>query len=193
MINKYVLRGFKFSVTTSRSDAKLVYESFASEAVCRLQDVPIEAKSVIVTYLKTGASTVCRTCAAQDLGLFINAATVVEHSTPVESITVGEQTEMLHDFLSKLTSASDATSLVDGLYRQIMCASFSKLSGKVFSSSTAHPFCVRLNGHLLQCLSRMAITKLRGQSARSSRSALYLSRVCFQSSTVKIWHRQKGL
>ena len=51
-INKYDLRGFKFLVT-SRSDFK-VAESFASKAIYRLQDVPIEeARSDIKTYLKT--------------------------------------------------------------------------------------------------------------------------------------------
>ena len=50
-INEYDLRGFKFLVT-SRSDPKVaaLCKSFESEAVCRLQDVPIEeAKSDIET------------------------------------------------------------------------------------------------------------------------------------------------
>ena len=70
-------------------------------------------------------------------GLFIYAATVVKYLTPVDSITVGEQTEMLKDFLSKSykpsSSSDDATLLIDELYRQIMCDAFSKLSGKVLS------------------------------------------------------------
>ena len=55
VINEYDLRGLKFLVT-SRSDPKVatLCKSFASEAVCRLQDVPIEeAKLDIETYLKT--------------------------------------------------------------------------------------------------------------------------------------------
>ena len=54
-IDQYDLRGIKFLVT-SRSDPKLaeLCESFKSEAVCRLQDVPIEAADLdIRTYLET--------------------------------------------------------------------------------------------------------------------------------------------
>lgn len=54
----------------------------------------------------------------------------------LDSIMVKEQTEMLNDFLFESyepSSSSDATSLVDELYRQIMCDAFSKLSGKVLA------------------------------------------------------------
>ena len=142
-INKYNLRGFKFLVT-SRSNHKVaaLCVSFVSEAVCRLQDVPIEeAKSDIETYLKTQLPELSSSPEFVELGqraggLFIYAATVVKYLTPIDSITVGEQTEMLNDFLSKSyepASSSDATSLVDELYRQIMCDTFSKLSGKVLA------------------------------------------------------------
>ncbi|KIM80637.1 hypothetical protein PILCRDRAFT_822370 [Piloderma croceum F 1598] len=142
-INEYDLRGFKFLVT-SRSDPQVaaLCESFASKAVCRLQDVPIEeAKSDIETYLKTQLPELASTPEFAELGrraggLFIYAATAVKYLTPLDSITVGEQTEMLYDFLSKSyepASSSDATSLVDELYRQIMCDAFSKLSGKVLA------------------------------------------------------------
>ena len=62
----------------------------------------------------------------------------MKHLTPLalDSIMVKEQTEMLNDFLFKSyepSSSSDATSLVDELYRQIMCDAFSKLSGKVLA------------------------------------------------------------
>ena len=142
-INEYNLRGFKFLVT-SRSDPKVaaLCESFASKAVCRLQDVPIEeAKSDIETYLKTQLPGLAGSPEFAELGqrvggLFIYAATVVKYLTPLDSITVGEQTEMLNDFLSKSyepASSSDATSLVDDLYRQIMCDAFSKLRGKILA------------------------------------------------------------
>ena len=141
-INEYDLRGFKFLVT-SRSDPKVaaLCKSFMSEAVCRLQDVPIEeAKSDIETYLKTQLPELASSPEFAELvhragGLFIYAATAVKYLTPVVSITVGEQTEMLNDFLSKSyePASSDATSLVDELYRQIMCDAFSKLSGKVLA------------------------------------------------------------
>jgi hypothetical protein len=142
-INEYDLRGLKFLVT-SRSDPKVaaLCESFASEAVCRLQDVPIkEAESDIETYLKTQLPELAGSQEFAELGhraggLFIYAATVVKYLTPLDSITVKEQTEMLSDFLSKSyepASSSDATFLVDELYRQIMCDAFSMLSGKVLT------------------------------------------------------------
>jgi ABC-type oligopeptide transport system ATPase subunit len=141
-IDEYDLRGLKFLVT-SRPHPKVaaLCESFESEAVCRLQDVPIEeAKSDIETYLKTQLPELAGSPELVELGqraggLFIYAATAVKYLTPVDSITVGEQTDMLNDFLSKPhePDASDATSLVDELYRQIMYDAFSKLGGKVLA------------------------------------------------------------
>ena len=142
-INEYDLKGLKFLVT-SRSDPKVaaLCESFAYEAVCRLQDVPIEeAKSDIETYLKTQLPELAGSPEFAELGqraggLFIYAATAVKYLTPLDSITVKEQSEMLNDFLSKSyepASLSDATSLVDELYRQIMYDAFSKLRGKVLA------------------------------------------------------------
>ena len=143
VINEYDLRGFKFLVT-SRPDPKVaaLCGSFASEAVCRLQDVPIEeARSDIEMYLKTQLPELANSPEFAELGrrtggLFIYAATVVKYLTPLDSITVREQTEMLNDFLSKSyesASSSEATSLVDELYRQIMYDAFSKFSGKVLA------------------------------------------------------------
>jgi len=82
-INKDDLRGLKFLVT-SRPDPKVVTlcESFATDAVCRLQDVPIEeAKSDIKTYLniklpKLVSSAKLAEVVEQAGGLFIYAATV---------------------------------------------------------------------------------------------------------------------
>ena len=141
-INEYNLRGLKFLVT-SRPDPNVatLCESFASEAVCRLQDVSIEeAKSDIEKYLKTQLPELAHSPKLVELGqrvggLFIYAATVVKYLTPHDSITVTEQTEMLDDFLSKSyepasSSDHDATSLVDELYRRIMCDAFSKYKGK---------------------------------------------------------------
>ena len=140
-INGYDLRGFKFLVT-SRSDPKLVaiFKSFASEAVCRrLQDVPIEeAASDIETYLKTELPELAGSSELAELqrrasGLFIYAASAVKYLTSRESITVGEQTDMLNNFLSKSykpTSSSDPTFLIDELYRQIMYDAFSNVSGE---------------------------------------------------------------
>ena len=144
-INEYNLRGLKFLVT-SRPDPNVatLCESFESEAVCRLQDVRIEeAKSDIEKYLKTQLPELAHTPKFSELGqrvggLFIYAATVVKYLTPHDSITANEQTVMLNNFLSKSyepTSSSDhdATSLVDELYRQIMCDAFSKYKGEILA------------------------------------------------------------
>ena len=144
-INESDLRGFKFLVT-SRSDPKVaeLCESFKSEAVCRLQDVPIEeAESDIEIYLKAKLPGLSGSPEFTELGqraggLFIYAATAVKYLTPRDSITVGEQTEMLNDFLSRpydptSSSDDDATFLIDELYRQIMCDAFSNLSRKVLA------------------------------------------------------------
>ena len=142
-INECDLRGFKFLVT-SRYDPKVatLCESFTSKAVCRLQNVPIEeAQSDIETYLKTQLPELAGSPELAELGqrvgvLFIYAATAVKYLTPLDSITVKEQIKMLQGFLSKSyePASNDATSLVDELYRQIMCDTFSKLSGEVLAS-----------------------------------------------------------
>jgi len=138
-IDKYDLRGLKFLVT-SRSDPELVErcKAFTSEAVCRLQDVPIEeARLDIRIYLKEKLKKLDGTPELTELerradGLFIYAATAVKYLTPCRSITVREQTEMLENLLSKSyepVSVSDATSLIDELYRQIICDTFSPFKG----------------------------------------------------------------
>jgi hypothetical protein len=143
-INKDDLRGLKFLVT-SRSDPKIVTlcKSFASEAVCRLQDLPIaEAKSDIETYLKaklpklTDSPELLVKLGQRAGGLFIYAATVVRYLTPDDSISTAEQAKMLNDLLSKSceqASASDATFLIDILYRQIMRDTFSKFKGELLT------------------------------------------------------------
>jgi len=142
-INEYNLRGFKFLVT-SRSVPEVVRlcKSFTSEAVCWLQHVPIEeAELDIMMYLETKLPKLARSPKLAELGkrtggLFIYAATVVRYLTPYPSITIQEQTEMLGDLLSnsyESAFASDATFLIDELYRQIMCDKFSKYKGKVLT------------------------------------------------------------
>jgi NACHT domain len=139
-IDTYDLRGLKFLVT-SRSDPELVEccEAFTSEAVCRLQDVPIEeARSDIKIYLKDKLKKLDGSPELAELerradGLFIYAATAVKYLIPRRSITVREQTKMLKNLLSKSyepVSASDATFLIDELYRQIMRDAFSQFKGE---------------------------------------------------------------
>ena len=139
-IIEYDLRGFKFLVT-SRSDpqfARLLY-SFTSCASRWLQHVPIEeAELDIGTYLRTKLPKLSRHPDLAELGrraggLFIYAATAVKYLTPYHSITIRDQAEMLSDLLSNSYDsafASDATFLVDELYRQIMHDTFSKYKGK---------------------------------------------------------------
>ncbi|KAF8153168.1 hypothetical protein B0H34DRAFT_94878 [Crassisporium funariophilum] len=139
-VDEYNLPGLKFLVT-SRSDPELVQlcEEFTSEAICRLQDVPIkEAESDIQTYLEASLPMLAGSPELVELlrrasGLFIYAATAVRYLTLSGSFTAKEQTEMLNDLFSKTyesDSASDAMSLIDGLYQQIMCDAFHKLKGK---------------------------------------------------------------
>jgi hypothetical protein len=78
---------------------------------------------------------------------------------------------MLNDFLSKSyepASSSDATFLIDELYRQIMCDAFSKLSGKVLARRlcTLYTFlCTaeRTSASIVAALVRMVMMKLQGQ------------------------------
>ena len=140
-INRFDLRGFKFLVTSrSYPSGAALYERFAS--ICRFQDAPIEeARSDIKTYLETQLPELAGSPEIAALeqhagGLFIYAATAVKYLTPFDSITVREQIKMLNDFLSKsykLASSSDATSLVDELYRHIMYDAFSTLSAEVLA------------------------------------------------------------
>ena len=139
-INEYDLRGFKF-LLTSRSDPEIIMllESFTSSASRWLQHVPIEeAELDIGTYLRTKLPKLSSNPDLAELGrraggLFIYAATAVKYLTPHRSITIRDQTEMLSDLLSNSydpASASDATFLIDELYRQIMRDTFSKYKGK---------------------------------------------------------------
>jgi len=136
VIDEYDLRGFKFLVT-SRPDPEVVTlcESFTSDAVCWLQDVPIEeAELDIKTYLGTKLPMLASSLELAELvqqadGLFVYAATAVKYLTPHRSITATEQTRMLKYLVSKShkpASMNDATVLIDTLYRQIMVDAFSK-------------------------------------------------------------------
>ena len=116
---------------TSRPDPEIakLCETFASEAIYRLQGVPTEeAGSDIKTYLKAKLPKLTGRPELDELGrradgLFIYAATAVKYLTLGRSITTKEQIEKLRRLLSKTdesASASDATFLIDQLYRQIM-------------------------------------------------------------------------
>jgi hypothetical protein len=126
---------------TSRSNPEVVElcNSFPSEAVCWRQHVPIEEVELgIGTYLKAKLPMLASSSKLAGLGyraggLFIFAATAVKHLTPHPSVTFREQSKMLGDLLSnsyKSGSTSDATFLIDELYRQIMYDTFAKFKGE---------------------------------------------------------------
>lgn len=136
-IREFDLRGFKFLVT-SRLDPEVVElcESFTSDAVCRLQDVPIEeAKSDIEKYLRAQLPKLANSAELAELvdrasGLFIYAATAVKYLKSPCGLTSKEQKKSLSKFLSgthNSVSSKHATSLIDEIYRQIMCEAFSDL------------------------------------------------------------------
>ena len=143
-INEGNLRGLRFLVT-SRPDPKVaaLCNSFASKAVCRLQDVPLkEAGLDIETYLKTklpklSSSPELAQLVLRAAGLFIYAATAVRYLNLDGSFSTAEQTGRLNELLFKSyepDSASDATFLIDILYRQVMRDTFSKLKGSYLTA-----------------------------------------------------------
>ena len=101
-INRRGLRGLKFLVT-SRPDPRVaeLCKTFSSEAVYRLQDVPIErVGSDITKFLQIKLpnftdKTELEAMAQLADGLFISAATIVRYLTPDPSIEVEEQRELL--------------------------------------------------------------------------------------------------
>ena len=143
-INQRPLRGLKFLVT-SRPDPYVVdlCKSFSSDAVCRLQDVPIEdVGSDIAKYLHVklpnflGRPELEAMAQLAD-GLFISAATIVRYLTPRRSITVDEQCKLLsklHVRRSFTASGARRPLLIDELYQQILRDAFSELDDDLFNS-----------------------------------------------------------
>ena len=134
-INRRPLRGLQFLVT-SRPDPHVVElcKSSSSDAVCRLQDVPIErVGSDIIKYLCAKLPAFVdkpelNTMAQLADGLFISAATIVKYLTPNPRITVDEQRKLLsklHIQQSFLVSGARRPLLIDELYQQIMRDAFS--------------------------------------------------------------------
>ena len=143
-INRHPLRGIKFLVT-SRPDPRVVElcKSFSSNAVCRLQDVPIDrVGSDIIKYLRVKLPDFVgrpelETMARLAAGLFISAATIVKYLTPPVPITVDEQCELLRKLhVQERFSASNARRplQIDELYQQILRDAFSGLDDDLFKS-----------------------------------------------------------
>ena len=145
-INGGRLQGLKFLVT-SRPDPGIVAlcnrEPFSSNAVCRLQDVPIrDVRSDIKKYLRAklpdfADRSELETMAQLADGHFISAATIVKYLTPPVQISVDEQCELLRKLhVQQPFSGSDAPHplRIDELYQQILRDAFSGLHGDLFRS-----------------------------------------------------------
>jgi len=140
-VNSRKLRGLKFLVT-SRTDPDLVElcDSFASKAVCRLQEVPTEeVESDIRTYLHVKLPALMSEAELVDVakragGLFIYAATVVRYLTPRHKITLAEQRTLMKKLFSQSFASSSAHSHVDGLYKHVLQQAFSGLDGEILDS-----------------------------------------------------------
>ncbi len=142
-INRRHLRGLKFLVT-SRPDPRVVElckrKPFSSNAVCRLQDVPIErVGSDIMKYLRVELPNFVgkpelNTMVQLADGLFISAATIVRYLTPHPWITVDEQCKLLSKLQSSSASDSRRPLLIDELYQQILRDAFSGLDNDLFNS-----------------------------------------------------------
>ena len=144
VINRRSLRGLKFLVT-SRPDPHVVElcKSFSSNAVCRLQDVPIEhvgsdiAKYLHVKLPNFAGKPELETTAQLADGLFISAATIVRYLTPRPWITVDEQCKLLSKLHVRQSFSASGTRqplLIDELYQQILRDAFSGLDDDLFNS-----------------------------------------------------------
>jgi len=124
------ITGLKFLVT-SRPDPDIVNlcKIFPSDAVCKLQDVPIEeAKQDIGIYLDLKLKNLSATpefskLKEQSAGLFIYAATVVKILTG-RKLASSEQLKRLRALLSVTSSDSGP---IDQLYQQVVREAFSDL------------------------------------------------------------------
>ena len=141
-INVAALRGLKFLVT-SRPDPNIarLCASFASEAVCRLYDVPrVTVQADVMTYLKAELPALkdheeLTKIADKADGLFIYAATAVRYIRPRSNLTKSEQLKLINKLFNDIspTARSPGTrSLVDELYKQILWAAFSDLDDDIF-------------------------------------------------------------
>ena len=141
-INAVALRGLKFLIT-SRPDPNIarLCASFASEAVCRLYEVPrATIQADIMTYLKAELPAFkdheqLTKLADKADGLFIYAATALRYITPLPNMAKTEQLQLMDKLLngiSPITKSPDTRSLVDNLYEQILWAVFSNLDDDIF-------------------------------------------------------------
>ena len=141
-VNACALRGLKFLIT-SRPDPNIacLCTSFASEAVCRLYDVPrATVQADVMTYLEAELPALkdhekLTKIADKADGLFIYAATVVRYIRPRFNTTKREQLKLmgkLFNDISPTARSPGMRSLVDELYKQILWAAFSDRDDDIF-------------------------------------------------------------
>ena len=141
VINKKRLLGLKFFVT-SRPDPNLVthLKTFEDKQFYRLEQVPMEeAQADITIYLNAKLPHFVdrpemENLVAQAAGLFIYAATVVKYLEGYEPL---EQKKRLYMLPSVSDSAmpqtsEEETSLLDGLYLQVLSDAFRSFKGDFF-------------------------------------------------------------
>ena len=140
-ISRGQLQGLKFLVT-SRLHPELasLCANFPPDAVCHLHDSE-HTKAVkvdIVTHLKHKLPKLrdepgLTHLAKKADGLFIYAATMVRYIAPRSKMAKSEQIDLMMRLSgSAWAMTSTRASLVDGLYRQILCEAFSNLPNEQF-------------------------------------------------------------
>jgi len=130
-VNEGRLRGLKFLIT-SRPDPKLAELCSSSKSVTgyHLFDIPADTlgkdieKYFTVKLPRLQGEPQFAALVQKTGGLFIYAATAVKHVCPRFEMTKGEQLKLMDRLLSSASGGKTATSLIDGLYQQILLAAF---------------------------------------------------------------------
>jgi len=135
VIDEKRLKGLKF-FATSRPDHALVshVDNFGDKQLYRLEEVPAEEaqgdiKVFLSVSLPNAKPEIIEKVVMLADGLFIYAATILKY---LDGCSPNEKVELLVELLSKLASADPRTSgaetsLLDGLYRQVLKDVFDKI------------------------------------------------------------------
>ena len=150
-VSRGQLQGLKFLIT-SRLHPELVSlcANFPSDAICHLHDSEHTdtVKADILAYLKDKLPNLRDEPGLTDLakkadGLFIYAATVVRYIAPRSKMAKSEQIDLMTKLSGSTWAMTSTTaSLVDRLYRQILCEAFCNLQNEQFQTrlSILHTF-----------------------------------------------------
>jgi hypothetical protein len=148
-VNGTRLQGLKFLITSRPHPGLSFCDTFSSNVVCRLYDVPTDmVKADILEYLKVKLPDLQDEPGLTDLaekadGLFIYAATVVRYIRPRDRMAKSEQLFLMRKLFEHTWPISSmATPLVDKLYQQILQEAFSNLEKELFDArlSILHTF-----------------------------------------------------